>query len=99
MLLKEVSPKLHLFDPKNTVFYVNILYFFCHFYDALHEFSASLLQSSVSSEIIIIFCSFLIIISVENTYFSGFFDESKVQKNSVYLKVSLFLSVLAFCQL
>ncbi len=62
------------------------------------EFSASLLQSSVShdpSEIILI-CwftaqeTFLIIIDVENScaayYFCGFFVELKVQKSSIYLK-------------
>jgi len=66
------------------------------------EFSASLLQSSVShdpSEITLIFKKHLWLLSVLKTvhvsletdtfYFSGFFDELKVQKNSIYLKYNL----------
>ncbi len=64
------------------------------------EFSASLLQSHDPSEIIQIFWfaaqnTFIIIIIIiiimyyENSwvdFFSGFFDEQKVQKNSIDLK-------------
>ncbi len=65
------------------------------------EFSASLLQSSVShdlSEIILIYWfaaqETVININSENSCtvitVSWFFDEKKVQKNSIYLKTDIF---------
>jgi len=58
------------------------------------EFSALLLQSSVSrdpSEITVIYGFYAIIIII---FFSGFFDKYKFQKNSTDMKMSLKMNIL-----